>query len=53
MTKEERRVAMPESTKFIDDMREHFGELAGIEAQENGHKVKWGVDWGDVEAVRA
>lgn len=38
---------MPESTKFIDDMRETFGELVGIEAEENGQSVKWGVSFGE------
>jgi hypothetical protein len=42
MTREERRKAMPQTTKFIDDMRSAFGELAGIHAEENGHTVKWG-----------
>jgi hypothetical protein len=41
MTKDERRTAMPESTAFIDAMREHF-TIAGIRAQENGHSVSWG-----------
>lgn len=50
ITKEERRALMPESTKFIDDMRENFGELVGIEAEENGQSVKWGVDWGKTES---
>lgn len=53
ISKEERRALMPESTKFIDDMREHFGELAGIEAEKNGHEVKWGVTWGKTESFRA
>lgn len=47
MTKEERRLAMPESTKFIDEMREAFGDLVGIEAEENGQSVKWGEDFGE------
>lgn len=47
ISKEERRALMPESTKFIDDMRESFGELVGIEAEENGQSVKWGVSFGD------
>ena len=38
---------MPESTKFIDEMREAFGDLVGIEAEENGHSVKWGEDFGE------
>ena len=38
---------MPESTKFIDDMREAFGDLVGIEAEENGQSVKWGADFGE------
>ena len=42
LTKEERRALMPECSKFIDDMREHFGDLVGIEADENGQSVKWG-----------
>lgn len=52
MTKDERRLAMPESTKFIDDMRKDF-ELVGIEAEENGQTVKWGVDWGDAVSFPA
>ena len=44
---------MPESTKFIDEMRETFGELVGIEAEENGHTVKWGEDWKDTQEVQA
>lgn len=47
MTKEERRAMMPESTKFIDEMRETFGDLVGIEAEENGQSVKWGVSFGE------
>ena len=50
LTKDERRAMMPESTKFIDDMRESFGELVGIEALENGQSVQWGESWGDCEA---
>lgn len=42
MNKSERRKAMPESTKFIDTMRETFGELKGIHAEENGHAANWG-----------
>ena len=38
---------MPESTKFIDSMREAFGDLVGIEAEENGQSVKWGEDFGE------
>lgn len=49
MNKEQRRLAMPESTKFIDEMREAFGDLVGIDAEENGQSVKWGVDWGKTE----
>jgi hypothetical protein len=44
---------MPESTKFIDEMREAFGDLVGIEAEENGQSVKWGVDWGRTESTEA
>jgi hypothetical protein len=43
MTKEERREAMPICTKFVDDMREQFGELSFIQAEENGLSVTWGV----------
>ncbi len=50
LTKDERRAIMPESTKFIDEMREAFGDLVGIEAEENGQSVKWGVDWGKTES---
>ena len=53
ISKDERRALMPESTKFIDDMRENFGELIGIEAEENGQVVKWGVDWSDGHSFRA
>ena len=47
MNKDQRRLAMPESTKFIDSMREAFGDLIGIEAEENGQSVKWGVSFGE------
>ena len=53
MTKEERRKLMPESTKFIDDMRENFGELVGIKAEENGHVVEWGVNYKDTVSFPA
>ena len=53
MNKEQRRLAMPESTKFIDDMREAFGDLVGIEAEENGQSVKWGEDWKDTVEFEA
>lgn len=52
-TKEERRALMPESTAHIDDMRENFGELVGIEAEENGQTVKWGVSWGERVSFQA
>jgi hypothetical protein len=42
MTREERREAMPLSTAFLDDMREHFGDPVYIHAIENGHEVTWG-----------
>jgi hypothetical protein len=41
VTREERRALMPESSAFIDDMRENFGELLSIDAQEGGVRVKW------------
>ena len=44
---------MPESTKFIDDMREAFGELIGIEAEENGQSVTWGESWKETQEVQA
>lgn len=50
MTKAERRQLMPECTKFLDDMREHFGAPLYIHAQENGHEVEWGS--GDVGKPR-
>ena len=53
LSKEERRLAMPESTKFIDEMREAFGDLVGIEAEENGQSVKWGEDWKDTVEFEA
>lgn len=43
MTREERREKMPICTKFVDDMREHFGELSFIQAEENGLSITWGV----------
>ena len=53
ITKDERRAIMPESTKFIDEMREAFGDLVGIEAEENGQSVKWGEDWKDTVEFEA
>jgi hypothetical protein len=53
LNKEERRAIMPESTKFIDEMREAFGDLVGIEAEENGQSVKWGEDWKDTVEFEA
>ena len=53
MNKEQRRLAMPESTKFIDKMREAFGDLVGIEAEENGQVVKWGESWKETVEVQA
>jgi len=53
VNKSERRLAMPESTKFIDEMREAFGDLVGIEAEENGQSVKWGEDWKDTVEFEA
>lgn len=50
MNKEQRRLAMPNSTEFIDQMREVFGDLVGIEAEENGHSVKWGEDWSKTDS---
>ena len=41
MTREERRLAMPQSTAFIDEMRETFGEIVEIHAEENGHVIDW------------
>jgi hypothetical protein len=43
LTKEQRREQMPICTKFVDDMREQFGELSFIQAEENGLSVTWGV----------
>jgi len=44
MKKEERRLAMPESTAFLDDMRNAFGAeaIVGLWASENGHEIEWG-----------
>ena len=42
MTREERKAAMPECSKFIDAMRKEFGELVYIKASENGFSVEWG-----------
>lgn len=53
LSKRERRQAMPICTAFIDEMRENFGELAGIEAEENGQTVKWGVECGKTIGYRA
>ena len=50
ISKDELRVLMPACTKFIDDMRESFGELKGIHALENGQSVQWGESWGECEA---
>lgn len=41
-SKDERRALMPECSKFIDDMRENFGDLVSIKAEENGQVVEWG-----------
>ena len=49
ISKEERRALMPECSMFIDEMRETFGDLVGIEAEENGQSVKWGEGWNDCE----
>lgn len=43
LSKEERREQMPICTKFVDDMREQFGELSFIQAEENGLSITWGV----------
>jgi hypothetical protein len=58
MTKAERRAAMPQSTKFFDDMRNAFGMegIAGFKAIENGHEIMWGnkialVDGGHVAKI--
>lgn len=43
LTREERRIAMPEVTNFIDDMRAGFGcDPVFIDAHENGHRIAWG-----------
>jgi hypothetical protein len=44
MTREERRRAMPESSKFIDWIRSEVGndQVVFIKAQENGHSIEWG-----------
>lgn len=41
MTRDERRKLMPICTSFIDDIRECFGELKYIRAEENGLVVIW------------
>ena len=43
MTRAELRNAMPESTKFIDDIRQAFGQenIVAIRASENGQTVEW------------
>jgi hypothetical protein len=41
MTRASRRAAMPESSAFVDAMRECFGEPVAIVARENGQTVRW------------
>ena len=53
ISKDERRALMPESTKFIDEMRSLFGEITAISAEENGQSVKWGEDWKDTVEFEA
>jgi len=52
MTKPERREKMPETTAFVDDMRATF-DIVAINADENGHSIRWGkrLDYGYVEEV--
>ena len=43
MTREERKLAMPLSSAFVEEMRKEFGELVYIKASENGHSIEWGA----------
>ena len=47
MTREERKAAMPKCSKWIDQMRDLFGEPIGIHCSENGHSVTWGEKLGE------
>jgi hypothetical protein len=43
MTKEQRRKAMPETSAFIDSIREHFGSesIVYISAKEGNEEIRW------------
>jgi len=41
LSKEERRRLMPVTTEIVDAYREVFGELASIQARENGIEIDW------------
>lgn len=48
MSKEQLRAAYPEFAKFKDDFAKEFGQLSGIEIEDNGKMiVEWGESWGD------
>jgi hypothetical protein len=43
MTKQERRKAMPETSAFIDNIRQHFGSesIVYISAKEGNEEITW------------
>jgi hypothetical protein len=43
VTKEQRRKAMPETSAFIDDIRQHFGSesIVYISAKEGNEEITW------------